>query len=123
MSKFEDPCPLSCLAEVISPGAHLEAGRHLAHPSLQDLHLAMGLCVGEQRGLPYFAFAHVSITCSYTPLCVFLQKRPLQTDGWPEMHELKQARLINEQDAQQAKSVILNWIKDLRAQPEVAEVL
>ncbi|XP_011602086.1 butyrophilin subfamily 3 member A3 [Takifugu rubripes] len=46
------------------------------------------------------------------------EKRPLQTDGWPEMDELKQAGRIDEQDAQQAKSVILNWIKDLRAQPE-----
>lgn len=57
-----------------------------------------------------------------TKVCVCLQKRPLQTDGWPEMDELKQAGPTDEQDAQQAKSVILNWIKDLRAQPEVARV-
>lgn len=58
-----------------------------------------------------------------TKVCVYPQKRPLQTDGWPEMDELKQGGRIDEQDAQQAKSVILNWIKDLRAQPEVADVL
>lgn len=58
-----------------------------------------------------------------TKVCVCPQKRPLQTDGWPEMDEFKQAGLADEQDVQQAKSVILNWIKDLRAQPEVADVL
>lgn len=58
-----------------------------------------------------------------TKVCVCPQKRPLQTDGWPEMDEFKQAGLTHEQDVQQAKSVILNWIKDLRAQPEVADVL
>lgn len=68
-------------AEVISPGAHLEAGRHLAHPPLQDLHLAMGLCVGEQRGLSYFAFAHIIITCSYTPVCVCLPTEEAPADG------------------------------------------
>lgn len=57
-----------------------------------------------------------------TKVRVCPQKRPLQTDGWPEMDELKQTGLADEQDAQQAKSVILNWIKDLRAQPEVADV-
>lgn len=43
----------------------------------------------------------------------------MQTDGWPEMDEGKHPDLINEQDIQQAKTMILNWIKDLRAQPEV----
>lgn len=43
----------------------------------------------------------------------------MQTDGWPEMVEGKQPDQINEQDLLQAKTVILNWIKDLRAQPEV----
>lgn len=43
----------------------------------------------------------------------------MQTDGWPEVDEVKQFDLINEQDIQQAKAVILNWVKDLRAQPEV----
>ena len=50
-----------------------------------------------------------------------MQKRPLQTDGWPEMDEVKQPDMINEQDVLQAKTVILNWIKDLRAQPEVGK--
>lgn len=45
------------------------------------------------------------------------KKRPMQTDGWPEM-EGKHPDLINEQDVQQAKAVILDWVKDLRAQPE-----
>lgn len=43
----------------------------------------------------------------------------MQTDGWPEVDEVKQFDLINEQDILQAKAVILNWVKDLRAQPEV----
>lgn len=43
----------------------------------------------------------------------------MQTDGWPEMGEGKHPDMINEQDLLQAKTVILNWIKDLRAQPEV----
>lgn len=35
------------------------------------------------------------------------------------MDEVKQPDMINEQDVLQAKTVILTWIKDLRAQPEV----
>lgn len=62
-----------------------------------------------------------SAVLTKVPVCP--QKRPLQTDGWPEMDELKRAGQIDEQDAQQARSVILNWIKDLRAQPEVADAL
>ena len=42
----------------------------------------------------------------------------MQTDGWPELNETKQPEMT-EQDLLQAKSVILTWIKDLRAQPEV----
>ncbi|AWP18715.1 putative butyrophilin subfamily 3 member A3-like isoform 2 [Scophthalmus maximus] len=63
-----------------------------------------------------------------TPLCrVFIlqwasmletKKRPMQTDGWPEINEGKLPDQINEEDLLQAKNVILNWIKDLRAQPE-----
>ncbi|KAK5856502.1 hypothetical protein PBY51_008091 [Eleginops maclovinus] len=63
-----------------------------------------------------------------TPLCrVFVlqwasmlesKKRPMQTDGWPEMEDVKHPDMINEQDLLEAKAVILNWIKDLRAQPE-----
>lgn len=43
----------------------------------------------------------------------------MQTDGWPEMNEVKLPDLINEQDLLLAKAMILNWVKDLRAQPEV----
>lgn len=46
----------------------------------------------------------------------------MQTDGWPELDEGKRPELINEQDLLQAKTVILNWIKDLRAQPEVGNI-
>ncbi|KAM6905452.1 butyrophilin subfamily 3 member A3 [Xenentodon cancila] len=63
-----------------------------------------------------------------TPLCrVFIlqwacmlesKKRTMQTDGWPEMDESKLHDLINVQDLSQAKNVVLNWVKDLRAQPE-----
>ncbi|XP_058509630.1 E3 ubiquitin-protein ligase TRIM69-like isoform X1 [Solea solea] len=64
-----------------------------------------------------------------TPLCrVFIlqwalmleskQNKPMQTDGWPAMEDWKQPDMINEQDVLQAKNMILNWIKDLRAQPE-----
>ncbi|XP_013862341.1 butyrophilin subfamily 3 member A3 isoform X2 [Austrofundulus limnaeus] len=45
-------------------------------------------------------------------------KRLMQTDGWPETDEDKQPDLMTLQDLQQAKAVIFNWIKDLRAQPE-----
>lgn len=45
--------------------------------------------------------------------------RPMQTDGWPEMNEGKQPSVTSEKDLQQAKAVILEWIKDIRAQPEV----
>lgn len=55
-------------------------------------------------------------------VCVCVQKRPMQTDGWPEMDEVKHPDMINEQDLLEAKAVILNWIKDLRAQPEVGNV-
>lgn len=46
----------------------------------------------------------------------------MQTDGWPEMDEVKHPDMINEQDLLEAKAVILNWIKDLRAQPEVGNI-
>lgn len=46
----------------------------------------------------------------------------MQTDGWPEINEGKLPDQINEEDLLQAKNVILNWIKDLRAQPEVGSV-
>lgn len=63
-----------------------------------------------------------------TPLCqAFIlewacmlesKKRPMQTDGWPESTERSSQDLVSEQDLQEAKTVILNWTKDLRAQPE-----
>lgn len=43
----------------------------------------------------------------------------MQTDGWPEMDEEPKPDMINEEDLLQAKALLLNWIKDLRAQPEV----
>ncbi|XP_017283593.1 butyrophilin subfamily 3 member A3 [Kryptolebias marmoratus] len=46
------------------------------------------------------------------------KKSLMQTDGWPETDEGKQPGLMTLQDLLQAKTVILNWIKDLRAQPE-----
>ncbi|XP_075994862.1 butyrophilin subfamily 3 member A3 [Genypterus blacodes] len=46
------------------------------------------------------------------------KKRPLQTDGWPEKHEGKQQDEVSEEEMHQAKMGIINWVKDLRAQPE-----
>ncbi|KAG7281141.1 hypothetical protein CRUP_032844 [Coryphaenoides rupestris] len=46
------------------------------------------------------------------------KKKPMQSDGWPEMPELSEQELNDEQILQQAKTIILNWTKDLRAQPE-----
>lgn len=46
----------------------------------------------------------------------------MQSDGWPEMNESEQHDLINAQDLLKAKTVILNWLKDLRAQPEVGSL-
>lgn len=54
--------------------------------------------------------------------CFCVQKRPMQTDGWPEVDQGKQPDLIKEEDLLQAKNVILTWIKDLRAQPEVWKI-
>lgn len=63
-----------------------------------------------------------------TPLCrAFImqwasmlesKKRPMQTDGWPEKNEGKHPDVINDQDLLQAKTLLLNWMKDVRAQPE-----
>lgn len=57
---------------------------------------------------------------NYVRLCV--QKMPMQTDGWPGLDKSKQSCLDKELDLLQAKAVILNWIKDLRAQPEVGNI-
>ncbi|XP_068606203.1 E3 ubiquitin-protein ligase TRIM69 isoform X3 [Brachionichthys hirsutus] len=46
------------------------------------------------------------------------KKRPMQTDGWPEMGGVNQLQPIGEQNLLQAKTAIRNWMKDLRAQPE-----
>ncbi|XP_047656585.1 E3 ubiquitin-protein ligase TRIM58 isoform X2 [Tachysurus fulvidraco] len=46
------------------------------------------------------------------------KKRPLQTDGWPEKSDWKELALSSEQDVENAKRLIMTWIKDLRAQPE-----
>ncbi|XP_037544847.1 butyrophilin subfamily 3 member A3 [Nematolebias whitei] len=63
-----------------------------------------------------------------TPLCqLFIlqwasmlenKERLMQTDGWPEMDEDKQPDMMTLHDLQQAKTAILNWVQDLRAQPE-----
>ncbi|XP_034045925.1 butyrophilin subfamily 1 member A1 [Thalassophryne amazonica] len=63
-----------------------------------------------------------------TPLCkTFIQewasvleskKRPMQTDGWPGVDDGNQPNMAQEQDMLQARTAFLNWIKDLRAQPE-----
>lgn len=47
----------------------------------------------------------------------------MQTDGWPEFDEGKCAEVFKEEDLLQAKTVILNWVKDLRAQPEVGHLV
>ncbi|KAF7698174.1 E3 ubiquitin-protein ligase TRIM69 [Silurus meridionalis] len=46
------------------------------------------------------------------------KKRPLQTDGWPENNNWMELALSSEQDIENAKRLIMTWIKDLRAQPE-----
>lgn len=43
----------------------------------------------------------------------------MQSDGWPDVDDNEEYDVYNEQHVQQAKAVILNWIKDLKAQPEV----
>lgn len=43
----------------------------------------------------------------------------MQTDGWPEMDEGKLPDENESRDLLRAKAVILTWVKDLRAQPEV----
>ncbi|KAJ7989393.1 hypothetical protein DPEC_G00304080 [Dallia pectoralis] len=45
-------------------------------------------------------------------------KRPMQTDGWPENSEVAEKHLFTEQDLKDARRIIVNWTKDLRAQPE-----
>ncbi|CAL8289326.1 unnamed protein product [Boreogadus saida] len=46
------------------------------------------------------------------------KKSSLQSDGWPEMPGLSKEDLYDEEGLQQAKTIITNWTKDLRAQPE-----
>ncbi|XP_064842700.1 E3 ubiquitin-protein ligase TRIM58-like isoform X2 [Oncorhynchus masou masou] len=63
-----------------------------------------------------------------TPLCrAFIlewasllesKKRPMQSDGWPEESEWRKQDLFSENEMENAKRTIINWTKDLRAQPE-----
>ncbi|XP_057672937.1 E3 ubiquitin-protein ligase TRIM58 isoform X3 [Corythoichthys intestinalis] len=46
------------------------------------------------------------------------KKRPMQTDGWPETNGKKTCDLVDQQDVHKAKLSLLEWIKELRAQPE-----
>ncbi|XP_077591553.1 uncharacterized protein LOC144209185 [Stigmatopora nigra] len=46
------------------------------------------------------------------------KKKPMQTDGWPETKGKKKCELIDQQDVLNAKLSLLEWMKDLRAQPE-----
>ncbi|CAL8310220.1 unnamed protein product [Arctogadus glacialis] len=46
------------------------------------------------------------------------KKSSVQSDGWPEMPQLSKEDLYDEEGLLQAKTVITNWTKDLRAQPE-----
>lgn len=77
--------------------------------------------VHRQNTMILIRVAHRKLTDAWY-FCLCVQKRPMQTDGWPEVDESKQPELHNEQDLLQAKNLILNWIKDLRAQPEVGDV-
>ncbi|XP_061702441.1 E3 ubiquitin-protein ligase TRIM22 [Syngnathoides biaculeatus] len=46
------------------------------------------------------------------------KKRPMQTDGWPETDGDKRCEVTDEKDVLKAKLFLLEWMKDLRAQPE-----
>ncbi|CAL1588921.1 unnamed protein product [Knipowitschia caucasica] len=62
-----------------------------------------------------------ALLCRFTILewaTILEQKKRMQSDGWPEMNDTSEYDLYNEQNVQQAKAVILNWVKDLKAQPE-----
>ncbi|XP_072298637.1 butyrophilin subfamily 3 member A3 [Eucyclogobius newberryi] len=62
-----------------------------------------------------------TLLCRFTILewgNILERKKLMQTDGWPEMDEAREFDLYDEQHVQQAKAVILNWVKDLKAQPE-----
>ncbi|KAJ0058398.1 hypothetical protein NL108_013891 [Boleophthalmus pectinirostris] len=62
-----------------------------------------------------------TLLCRFTILewgNILEQKKLMQTDGWPEMYETSEFDLYDEDHVQQAKAVILNWVKDLKAQPE-----
>lgn len=47
----------------------------------------------------------------------------MQTDGWPEKTEESQLDFMNVEEVQKAKTIIYNWIQDLRAQPEVGSIM
>lgn len=42
----------------------------------------------------------------------------MQSDGWPEESEWREQDLFSENEMENAKRTIINWTKDLRAQPE-----
>lgn len=62
-----------------------------------------------------------TLLCRFTILewgSILEKKKLIQSDGWPEMTEATEFDLYDEQHIQQAKAVILNWVKDVKAQPE-----
>ncbi|XP_054614959.1 RING finger protein 39 [Dunckerocampus dactyliophorus] len=46
------------------------------------------------------------------------KKRPMQTDGWPEITGNKQCDLTDQLEVQKAKLALLDWVKDWQTQPE-----
>lgn len=62
-----------------------------------------------------------TLLCRFTILewgSILEKKKLMQSDGWPELQETSEFDLYDEQHVQQAKAVILNWVKDVKAQPE-----
>ncbi|KAK7939703.1 hypothetical protein WMY93_003029 [Mugilogobius chulae] len=62
-----------------------------------------------------------TLLCRFTILewgNILEQKKLMQSDGWPEVDGTGEYDLYDEQHVQQAKAIILNWVKDLKAQPE-----
>lgn len=62
-----------------------------------------------------------TLLCRFTILqwgSILEKKNVMQSDGWPEVDEAMEFDLYDEQHVQQAKAVILNWVKDIKAQPE-----
>lgn len=62
-----------------------------------------------------------TLLCRFTIMewgSILEKKKLMQSDGWPEMDEAVEFDLYDEEHVQQAKAVILNWVKDVKAQPE-----